>query len=55
MTQGNTRTTLELIQSRALLLDARITNAIAEKDFIVSKLELLKQVGGLNLGAINTP
>ena len=52
---GNTRTTLELIQSRALLLDARITNAIAEKDFIVSKLELLKQVGGLNLGAINTP
>ena len=29
---GNTRTTLEVIQSRSLLLDARISHAEAEKD-----------------------
>ena len=38
---GNTRTTLELIQSRSLLLDARITFAKSERDFIVSQFELL--------------
>lgn len=52
---GNTRTTLEVIQSRSLLLDARISHAKAEKDLIVSKLNLLKQIGGLNLNAIQTP
>ena len=46
---GNTRTTLEVIQSRSLLLDARISNAEAKKDLIVSKLELLKQIGGLDI------
>ena len=52
---GNTRTTLEVIQSRSLLLDARISHAKAEKDLVVSKLNLLKQIGGLNLNAIQTP
>ena len=33
---GNSRTTLELIQSRSLLLEARISHAEAKKDFIVS-------------------
>ena len=51
---GNTRTTLEVIQSRSLLLNARISHARAEKDLIVSKLNLLKQIGGLNLNAIET-
>ena len=40
---GNTRTTLEVIQSRSLLLDARIAFAKAERDFIVSQFELAKQ------------
>tara|TARA_X000001036_G_scaffold355664_1_gene337524 strand:- start:76 stop:1371 length:1296 start_codon:yes stop_codon:yes gene_type:complete len=52
---GNTRTTLEVIQSRSLLLEARISNARAKKDLIVSKLRLLSQVGGLDLKAFKTP
>ena len=46
---GNTRTTLEVIQSRSLLLNARITNAKAERNFIVSKFELLAELGELTL------
>ena len=52
---GNSRTTLEVIQSRSLLLEARISHAKAKKDLIVSKLQLLSQVGGLNLKAFKTP
>jgi outer membrane protein len=46
---GNTRTTLEVIQSRSLLLDARISNAKAERDFAISKFELLAVTGDLTL------
>jgi len=46
---GNTRTTLEVIQSRSLLLDARISNAKAERDFAISKFELLAVIGDLTL------
>ena len=46
---GNARTTLEVIQSRSLLLDARISNAKAERDFAVSKFELLAVIGELTL------
>ena len=49
---GNTRTTLELIQSRSLLLDSRITFAKAERDFIVSQFELAKQLGSLSINSI---
>tara|TARA_Y200000002_G_scaffold370396_1_gene365825 strand:+ start:706 stop:1995 length:1290 start_codon:yes stop_codon:yes gene_type:complete len=49
---GNTRTTLELIQSRSLLLDARITFAKSERDFIVSQFELAKQLGTLSIKSI---
>ncbi len=52
---GNARTTLDVIQSRSLLLEARISHAEAKKDLIVSKLRLLSQVGGLNLKALKTP
>ena len=45
---GNTRTTLELIQSRSLLLDARIAFAKAERDFMVSQFNLAKQIGILS-------
>ena len=52
---GDTRTTLDVIQSRSLLLEARISHAKAKKDLIVSKLQLLSQVGGLNLQALKRP
>ena len=46
---GNNRTTFEVIQSRSLLLNARISNAKAERDFAVSKFELLAVIGELTL------
>ncbi len=49
---GNTRTTLEVIQSRSLLLDARIAFARAERDFIISQFELAKQIGTLSKKSI---
>ena len=49
---GNTRTTLELIQSRSLLLDARIASAKAEKDFIVSQFEIAKKLGSLSIKSL---
>ena len=49
---GNTRTTLEVIQSRTLLLDARISKAKAERDFVVAQFELLDMIGNLNLNII---
>ena len=49
---GNTRTTLELIQSRSLLLNARITYAKAERDFIISQFELANQLGSLSVKSI---
>ena len=49
---GNTRTTLELIQSRSLLLDARIAFAKSERNFIVSQFELAKQLGLLSIKSI---
>ena len=49
---GNTRTTLDVIQSRSLLLDARIAYAKAERDLIISKFELAFQLGTLSLDRI---
>ncbi len=49
---GNTRTTLELIQSRSLLLDARIAFAKSERDFVVSQFQLAKQLGSLSIKSI---
>ncbi len=49
---GNTRTTLEVIQSRSLLLDARIAFAKAERDFKVSQFELANQIGILTLNSL---
>ena len=50
---GNTRTTLEVIQSRTLLLEARIAFARAERDFVISQFELSKQLGTLSVNSIN--
>ena len=49
---GNTRTTLELIQSRSLLLNARIAFSKSERDFIVSQFELVKKIGTLSIKSI---
>jgi outer membrane protein len=49
---GNTRTTLEVIQSRSLLLDARIAFARSERDFIVSQFKLAKQLGLLSVKSL---
>ena len=49
---GNTRTTLELIQSRSLLLNARISFAKAERDFIISQFELVNQIGSLSINSL---
>ena len=49
---GSTRTTLELIQSRSLLLEARIAHAKSERDFIVSQFELAKHLGSLSIKSI---
>ena len=50
---GNTRTTLEVIQSRSLLLESRIASAKAERDFIISQFELARQLGTLSSKLLN--
>ena len=49
---GNSRTTLEVIQSRTLLLNARIAYARAQKDLIISKFNFLAQLGNLTLESV---
>jgi len=46
---GNTRTTLEVIQSGSSLLKARIANAKAQRDYITSKFKLMEVTGNLSL------
>ena len=45
---GSDRTTLEVIQSNSLLLNAQISLANSEKDYILSQFNLLKSIGLLN-------
>ena len=49
---GNKRTTLEVIQSRTLLLDARTSYAKAQKDFAIAQFNLLASIGDLHLDNI---
>ncbi len=49
---GNTRTTLEVIQSRSLLLNARIEFAKANRDFMIAQVELAFHLGTLSLSSI---
>ena len=46
---GNQRTTLEVIQSRTLLLEARTSYANAQKDFAIAQFSLLASIGDLFL------
>ncbi len=50
---GNSRTTLDVIQSRTILLDSRINLATSEKDFLVSQFSLLSAVGRLTAKQLN--
>ena len=50
---GNRRTTLEVIQSRTLLLDARTSFAKAQKDYAIAQFNLLASIGDLYLDNIN--
>ena len=45
---GSNRTTLEVIQSNSMLLDAQISLADSERNYILSQFNLLKSVGLLN-------
>ena len=49
---GNKRTTLEVIQSRTLLLDARTGYAKAQRDFAIAQFNLLASIGDLHLDNI---
>ena len=46
--QRGSRSTLDFIQSTAILLDARISLAESERDFVLAQYNLLKSVGLLN-------
>ncbi len=47
---GSDRTTLEVIQSNSLLLNAQISLADSERNYILSQFNLLKSIGLLNSG-----
>ena len=51
--QRGSRSTLDFIQSTAILLDARISLANSERDFILAQYNLLKSVGLLNSNHLN--
>ena len=44
---GGNRTTLEVIQSKAFLLNSRINLVTSERDFLISKFTLLSSIGRL--------
>ncbi len=50
---GTSRTTLEVIQSRAILLNSRIDLASSERNFLISQFNLLSAVGRLTAAHLN--
>ena len=50
---GNSRTTLEVIQSRAILLNSRINLASSERNFLISQFNLLSAIGRLTAKQLN--
>jgi len=50
---GNKRTTLEVIQSRSILLSSRINLAISERNFLISQFDLLAAIGRLTAEELN--
>ena len=52
-TGSSNRSTLEVIQSRSILLEARISLATSERDFFISQFSLLSSVGRLTAEHLN--
>ena len=50
---GNSRSTLEVIQSRTILLNSRINLANSERNFLISQFELLSAIGRLTAEQLN--
>ena len=50
---GNNRTTLEVIQSRTILLNSRIDLATSQQSFLISQFNLLSSVGRLTAQHLN--
>ena len=50
---GSSRTTLEVIQSRTILLDSRINLASSERNFLISQFNLLSSIGRLTAKQLN--
>tara|TARA_B100000029_G_scaffold95102_1_gene85318 strand:+ start:2069 stop:3388 length:1320 start_codon:yes stop_codon:yes gene_type:complete len=50
---GSSRTTLEVIQSRTILLDSRINLASSERNFLISQFNLLSAIGRLTAKQLN--
>jgi len=50
---GGSRTTLEVIQSRSILLNSRINLATSERSFLISQFKLLSAVGRLTADELN--
>ena len=50
---GNNRTTLEVIQSRTILLNSRINLATSERNFLISQFKLLSAIGRLTGKELN--
>jgi len=50
---GSSRTTLEVIQSRTILLESRINLATSERNFLISQFSLLSSIGRLTAKQLN--
>jgi len=50
---GTSRTTLEVIQSRTILLNSRIDLASSERNFLISQFNLLSAIGRLTAKQLN--
>ena len=50
---GSSRTTLEVIQSRTILLNSRINLAVSERNFLISQFNLLSSIGRLTADQLN--
>tara|TARA_Y100000590_G_scaffold468948_1_gene653998 strand:+ start:1315 stop:2643 length:1329 start_codon:yes stop_codon:yes gene_type:complete len=50
---GTSRTTLEVIQSRTILLDSRLNLASSERNFLISQFSLLSAIGRLTAPQLN--
>ena len=50
---GGSRTTLEVIQSRTILLNSRIDLASSERDYLIAQFKLLSVVGRLTANQLN--